>query len=361
MMTSAPAGLRTLAEIRTTGLAALPPVIAAFLEGGSGSEITLRRNQAGFDDWLFSPRVMSGLPYPATNTKVLGIDLALPILTAPFGAEGYFHADGHLAVARSNERFGIASVVPEAGTFSLEDVAAASPAAAAVGQLHPMGSEASFLAIIKRYENAGYRALCLTLDCPTPGWREHNLVNAFNIHNRVVGGNYPPGAEIDMEQALGQLYAQERPVWSWDQLAQLMQQTDLPWMAKGILTVADAEAAIIAGASALVLSNHGGRQLDGAPSPIDVLPTIAAAVAGRAQILLDSGVRRGSDVVKAVALGADAVMIGRLTAYGLAAAGEAGADRVLALLKAEIENILVLLGRGSIHDLTSQAVTQARH
>jgi len=272
------------------------------------------------------------------------------------GADGYFDSEGQRAVARSNARVGIASVVPEAGTYSLEAVAAAAPAAAVIGQLHPMGSEQNFLNIIHRYEDAGYRALCITCDCPTPGWRERNLTNRFNIDNAAVGGNYPSGAEIDMERALGQLYPQEEPVWSWARLAELMSRTRLPWIAKGILTVEDATAAVQAGASAIAVSNHGGRQLDGVPSPIEVLPSIAMAVKGQAQIVLDSGIRRGSDVVKAVALGADVVMIGRLVAYGLSAAGERGVDQVLALLKGEIQTTLTLLGRGGIRDLDGSAV-----
>jgi len=349
------AGLRTLEEIRATGLAALEPTISQFLEGGAGAESTLRRNRAAFDEILFAPRVMSGRPYPSTRTTLLGIELSLPIMTAPFGADGYFHPDGQLAVARSNTRFGIVSVVPEAGTHSLEDVARAAPAAV-IGQLHPMGSESNFLGLVRRYEAAGYRALCVTCDCPTPGWREHNLINAFNIDNQVVGGNYPPGAEIDMERALGQLYRQDDPVWSWAKLTGMLQETRLPWIAKGIITVDDALAAVEAGASAVALSNHGGRQLDWVQSPMDVLEDVVSALHGRAQVIVDSGIRRGADVVKAVALGADAVMIGRLTAYGLAAAGEEGVDQVLSLLRREIETTLVLLGRGGIGDLDSSAV-----
>ena len=200
-----PVRLRTLREIERVALLHMDPVITEFLQGGSGAELTLERNRSDFDRIRFVPRVMSGCPYPSTSTTVAGIDLRIPVMTAPFGAEGYFHPDGHLAVARANERFGVVSVVPEAGTYSAEQVAEASPKAAAFGQLHPMGSEQNFRSMVQRYVDAGYRGLVLTLDCPTPGWREHNLLNDFNIDNRVVGGNYPPGAEIDMERALGQL------------------------------------------------------------------------------------------------------------------------------------------------------------
>ena len=351
-----PVRLRTLREIERVALLHMDPVITEFLQGGSGAELTLERNRSDFDRIRFVPRVMSGCPYPSTSTTVAGIDLRIPVMTAPFGAEGYFHPDGHLAVARANERFGVVSVVPEAGTYSAEQVAEASPKAAAFGQLHPMGSEQNFRSMVQRYVDAGYRGLVLTLDCPTPGWREHNLLNDFNIDNRVVGGNYPPGAEIDMERALGQLYEQTETIWSWDKLRGLLVDCPLPWLAKGIVTGLDAAAALEAGAAGVVVSNHGGRQLDGVRSSIAALEPVVSAVAGRGVVLLDSGIRRGSDVVKAIALGADAVLIGRLCAYGIAAAGEEGAYQVLDLLRQEIETVLVLLGRGGITEIDRSAV-----
>ena len=284
-----PVRLRTLREIERVALLHMDPVITEFLQGGSGAELTLERNRSDFDRIRFVPRVMSGCPYPSTSTTVAGIDLRIPVMTAPFGAEGYFHPDGHLAVARANERFGVVSVVPEAGTYSAEQVAEASPKAAAFGQLHPMGSEQNFRSMVQRYVDAGYRGLVLTLDCPTPGWREHNLLNDFNIDNRVVGGNYPPGAEIDMERALGQLYEQTETIWSWDKLRGLLVDCPLPWLAKGIVTGPDADAALQAGAAGVVVSNHGGRQLDGVRSSIAALEPVVSAVAGRGVVLLGRG------------------------------------------------------------------------
>lgn len=348
--------LRTLSEIEQAGLRTLDRVIVEYLQGGAGAELTLARNRSAFDRIRFVPRVMSGRPYPSTATTLLGVDLRIPVMTAPFGSDGYFHADGHLAVARANERFGICSVVPEAGTFSAEQVAEAAPKAATFGQLHPMGSEANFRSMVRRYVDAGYRGLMLTLDCPTPGWREHFLLNDFTVDSRVVSGNYPPGAEIDMERALEQLNPRGEPPWNWDKLGSLLAEYPLPWLAKGVLTPEDALAALDAGAAGVVVSNHGGRQLDGVRSTIEALEPIASAVGGRGPVVLDSGIRRGSDVVKAIALGADAVLIGRLAAYGIAAAGEDGAHQVLDLLRREIETVLVLLGRGDITDLDRAAV-----
>jgi isopentenyl diphosphate isomerase/L-lactate dehydrogenase-like FMN-dependent dehydrogenase len=348
--------LRTLSEVEQAGLRTLDRVILEYLQGGSGAEVTLNRNRSAFDRIRFVPRVLSGRPHPSTATTLLGIDLRMPVMTAPFGSDGYFHSEGHVAVARANERFGICSVVPEAGTFSVEQLAAAAPKAATFGQLHPMGTEANFRSMVRRYVEAGYRGLVLTLDCPTPGWREHFLLNDFTVDSRVVSGNYPPGAEIDMEHALEQLNPRGEPPWSWDKLGSLLAEYPLPWLAKGILTPEDAGAALEAGAAGVIVSNHGGRQLDGVRSTIEALEPIVAAVGGRGPVVLDSGIRRGSDVVKAIALGADAVLIGRLAAYGIAAAGEHGAYQVLDLLRREIETVLVLLGRGDITDLDRSAV-----
>jgi 4-hydroxymandelate oxidase len=349
----------TLAEIHAAARAVLSPDVWDFLQGGAGQEVTLRANREAFGRWQFRPRVMSGLGPPSTATSVLGLPLSMPVLTAPFGADGFFHSQGQLAVARANAAAGTLSIVPEAGTHSLEDVAAAAPAAARVAQLHPLGKEDNFLRMLGRIEAAGYSAVCVTVDCPTGGWRERNLRNGLVISPQMITGNYPPGGGVSVEEVFGQLFDCDEPVWQWSQLGRLMKSTSLPWIAKGILTGEDALAAIDAGASAVLVSNHGGRQLDGAPAAVDQLPEVASAVAGRAEVLLDSGIRSGADIVKALALGARAVVIGRLAAAGLTAAGEAGVARVLDLLRMEMIVVLTLLGRGSVTDLTAQAL-QAR-
>jgi isopentenyl diphosphate isomerase/L-lactate dehydrogenase-like FMN-dependent dehydrogenase len=350
----------TLGMIREAGLAKLTPVIRDFLEGGAGAEFTLRRNLEAFNAWTFSPRVMSGNDFPSTATSFLGIDLALPVLTAPFGADKLFHPEGQRAVTKAAAAAGTASIVPEASSFSLEELAAGAPTAAVIGQLHPMGLRENVIKIIRRYEDVGYRALCLTVDCPTVGWREHNLRNGYVVTNDVVGGNYSPGSESAMEEALGQLYVHQVPVWSWEQLQGVMSETTLPWIAKGILTPTDARRAADAGAAAVLVSNHGGRQLDGSPSSLEVLPAIAAELHGEIPIALDSGIRRGSDVLKALALGADVVIIGRLAAYGLAANGQEGVEKVFELLQREMLTTLQLLGRGDARDLDAQAVTATK-
>lgn len=350
----------TLDEITAACRAALPPEVWDFLEGGAGEETTLRANRAAFSRWSFLPRVMSGLPAPSTATTFLGIPLALPVLTAPFGADRLFHPDGQLAVARANAAEGVASIVPEMGSFSVEQVAQAAPAAARIAQVHPMGPPEHIAAMLRRIHAAGYQALCVTVDCPTGGWRERNLRNRFDPDPAVISGNYPAGGAVTLEEVFGQLFARAAPVWSWDELAALLSRSPLPWMAKGILTAEDADAAVRAGAQAVLVSNHGGRQLDGAPAALDQLPEVTEAVAGRAQVAVDSGVRRGADAVKALALGADVVVVGRLVAYGLAAGGEAGVRRVHQLLGEEIRTVLTLLGRGGAAEVGRDALRPSR-
>ncbi|MGH3378443.1 MAG: alpha-hydroxy acid oxidase [Actinoallomurus sp.] len=349
----------TLDEVVDACRSALSDDVWDFLEGGAGAETTLRANREAFGRWTFRPRVMSGRERPSTATTFLGIPLELPLLTAPFGADGLFHPDGQIAVARADAAEGVAAIVPEAGTHPLERVAEAASASARIAQLHPMGPPENFLAMLCRIEDAGYQAVCLTVDCPTGGWRERNLHNRFDPDPAVITGNYPTDGDVAPEEVFGQLFTKTARVWSWDDLAGLMARTPLRWMAKGILTGDDADAAVRAGASAVLVSNHGGRQLDGAPAAFDQLPEVAEAVGERAQIALDSGVRRGSDVVKALALGADVVVLGRLAAYGLGAGGEAGVRRVHQLLRGEIETILTLLGRGGVRDLGPDAVRRS--
>ena len=184
-----------------------------YLDSGAGDEVTLRRNREAFARWSFRPRVMSGRPVPSTATTFLGIPLSLPVLTAPFGGDRLFHPDGQVAVARANAAEGVASIVPEAGSFALEDVAAAAPAAARVAQLHPMGPPDNFVAMLGRIQRAGYQAVCVTLDATTSGWRDRNLRNQFNPDLSVFAGNYPPGSGATLEAVLGQLFTRDQPVW----------------------------------------------------------------------------------------------------------------------------------------------------
>lgn len=349
----------TVQEIFDGARRMLPDVVWDFLDGGASGEETLRANRAAFARWALRPRLMSGAGEPDLTTSFLGIDLSMPVLTAPFGADRLLHPDGQCAVARANVKAGVASVVPEAGSFSWEDVAVAGPAAARIAQMHPTGSVANFTAMLGRAASLGFDAVCLTLDCPTAGWRERNMHNRFDVDLGVVSGNYPHASPADLADTLGQLFVRHEPSWTWDELAERMAGSALPWIAKGVLTGDDASRAVAAGASAVLVSNHGGRQLDAVPAALDQLPEVVAAVGAAVPVALDSGIRRGTDVVKALALGADVVVLGRAAAMALAADGEAGVGRLHELLREEISTILKLLGVARVGDLNATMVTRA--
>jgi isopentenyl diphosphate isomerase/L-lactate dehydrogenase-like FMN-dependent dehydrogenase len=336
----------TLEEIHAAALEHLPRDVAVYLESGAGTEQTLRANREAFTRHVIKPKPMSGVNDPKTNTEFLGIPLSVPVLTAPFGGDALFSRDGHLAVARANAACGTASIVPEVGSFSYEEVAAAAPTAARIGQLHPYES---FHPVARRIKNAGYDALCVTVDCPVMGWRARNKMNRFRPDPAVWSGNVTQDGEPNVAETFG---GGVIPAWTWDQLAEAAARPGLPWIAKGILTAESAVAAVNAGASAILVSNHGGRQVDPSPASLDALPEISQAVGGQVPLLLDSGVRTGADVFLALALGATAVVIGRLAAYGLAAAGEHGVRRTIELLTAELRTLMILAGVPDIASLT---------
>jgi isopentenyl diphosphate isomerase/L-lactate dehydrogenase-like FMN-dependent dehydrogenase len=347
---------RTLDEIHAAALKNLPDDVAVYLESGAGTEQTLRANREAFTSrYVIKPKPMSGVNDPKTNTEVLGIPLAVPVLTAPFGGDALFARDGHLAVARANATCGIASIVPEVGSFSYEQVAAAAPAAARIGQLHPFES---FDTVADRIKNAGYDALCVTVDCVTMGWRVRNKMARFSFDPDVWFGNVPDESEPNVAATFAP--GATIPDWTWDQLAEATARHGMPWIAKGILTAESATAAVNAGASAILVSNHGGRQVDPARASLDALPEIAQAVNGRVPLLLDSGVRTGADVFLALALGASAVVIGRLAAYGLAAAGEHGVKRTIELLTSELKTLMILAGVPDIPALTAGTAVAPR-
>ena len=351
----APVDFIAIEEIHAAALRALSPEVAAYLESGAGTESTLRANREAFGKWVIRPRPMSGVSEPDMSATVLGIPLAVPVLTAPFGGDALFCAEGQLAVARANAACGTASIAPEVGSFSYEAVRAAAPAAVRIAQIHPFRS---FDAVSKRIRAAGYEVLCVTVDCPQPGWRVRSRMSGFHPDVSVWAGN----SNGDGSPSMGQMFAvpvsASNPSWTWDQLAEAADRAGMPWIAKGILTAEAARAALAAGASAILVSNHGGRQVDPSPASLDALPEVAAEVAGQVPVLLDSGVRSGADVLIALALGADAVVIGRLAAYGLAAAGEAGVRRVIELLTEELRTLMILAGLPDVKSITPDVVAR---
>lgn len=345
----------TLTEVWDEAERRLESHVWNFLVGGAGEESTVRANRAAFGRWQIRPRHLSGIGPPRTETTFLGLPLAMPIMPAPFGADRMFHDDGQLAVARAAERFGVPSFVAAGSGHSLASVADVAPRAAKVFQIHPVGSSSTFAELLRRAAGAGYEAICVTVDSPTRGWRERIRADRFAQESSQRGANYPdaPG------EFLSQLEDMDQPVWSWSQLAEAYAGCSLPMIVKGVLTAADARAAVDAGARALVVSNHGGRQLDSAPASLDQLQEIVGEVGGEVEIVLDSGVRRATDVFKALALGASTVLIGRAVVVGLAAAGEDGVHAVLELMHRELRNTMALAGCGSVADIDGRLLQPA--
>jgi 4-hydroxymandelate oxidase len=343
-------------EIRAAAQRNLPSPVWEFLESGAGTESTLRANREAFGRWVIRPRPMSGVSDPDTSATVFGIPLALPVFTAPFGGDALFCGDGHLAVARANAACGTGSIVPEVGSFSWAEVRAAAPSAVRIAQLHPWDSFSQAAARIKA---AGYDVLCVTVDCPRTGFRVRSAMSRFHPDRRMWRGNADAGEGIATAVDMFTLgVSAQAPAWSWEQLARAAGRTGLPWIAKGILTGEAATAALAAGACGVIVSNHGGRQVDPAPASLDALPEVTAAVDGQVPVLLDSGVRSGADVLLALALGADAVVIGRLAAYGLAAAGEYGVRRVIELLGEELRTLMILAGLPGLKSITPDVLAR---
>ena len=319
-----------------------------YLSCGTGDEVTLRENTAVFDRIRFEVPLFAGIANPDTRTNVLGFDLSFPAFIAPFGGgEAVFHPEGHLAIGRAASAAGIQQMVPVAASHSLEDIARASPVAS-VFQMTFVGEEAAALDMIERAKAAGYSYICATYS-PIRQWRERMMEDRFSLRNENGPSNFGPGRSDPA--ALKELLAFTKPRWTWSQAADVIKRSPLPCIVKGVSSVRDAQAALDAGAVGLYVSNYGGRTIDRTPTALETLPAIRKAVGKQVPIILDSGIRRGSDIAASIALGANAVALGRLIAYGMAADGEDGVRRTLELLRQEFWTTLGHLGCSSVDDL----------
>jgi len=350
----------------------LPSTSFAYVAGSAGSESTARANRAAFEAWRLVPRLLRDVTESDMRITVLGTAMPAPIALAPVGVLSIVHPDGESAAARAAAGVGVPMVVSTAASTTLEDVAEASGHGPRWYQLYwPKDRElaASFL---ERAAAAGYRALVVTLDTHALGWRPRDLDGAFLPFLKGVGNqNYfadpvfvrALGAPVDAD-SLGSAVLQwasifADPSLTWDDLAWLREHWDGPIALKGIQHLDDARRAVDAGMDGVVVSNHGGRQIDGAIASLDALPPIAEAVGDRVDVLFDSGVRTGADVVKALALGARAVLIGRPYVYGLGLAGEAGVRHVLRCLLAELALTMALAGVTHPGELGPEALARA--
>ena len=325
-----------------------------YLEGGAGDERALRETMAAFARVRFLPRMLAGIAEPDLATTVIGTRISLPVIVAPVGHQRLFHPDGEVAVAKAAAAAGTVMCVSTMANTSVEEIAIEAPAADLWYQIYPRTDRGHRRELLQRAEDSGCTAIVLTVDVQSLGLRERDLRNGFRLAPTMPMPNLHrdgehPGTLADIASAL-------EPALSWDDLDELRSWTRLPLLVKGILDPRDAVLAAEHGCAGVIVSNHGGRQLEGTVAPIDALPRIAEAVGDRLELYLDSGVRRGVDVLAALALGARAVLLGRPAMYGLAVDGEAGVVAVLELLRTELRNSMHLAGVASAADVPGDII-----
>jgi isopentenyl diphosphate isomerase/L-lactate dehydrogenase-like FMN-dependent dehydrogenase len=316
-----------------------------YIAGGAGDEWTMRENVAAFNRWVLRPRVLVDVASVTTATTVLGQDVAMPILVAPTAFQRFVHPEAEAPAARAAAAAETVFCLSTLSSLTPSDIAAATPNGTNWFQLYWSRDRGFTADLVAAAAAAGFSAIVLTVDLPVAGRRERDIRAAFelpadfplpNLAAHLGGG--------DFHAALGEVV--DRRI-TWRDLEWLASLTELPLVVKGILTAEDARLACQQGVAGVVVSNHGGRQLDGVSATLDALPEVVEACAGEVTVLVDGGVRRGTDVVKALALGARAVLVGRAALWGLAVDGEEGVRRVLELLRAEVELALTLLGCSS--------------
>ena len=365
-------------DLRKSAERRLPRVVFDYLDGGAEGEVTLRENRRAFELVTFRPRHAVVIPDCNLRTSVLGVDISLPALLAPVGYSRVMHSGGEVAASRAAGAAGTIYILSTISGHRMEDVRAASTGPVWY-QLYLVGGRQAAEGAIDRARTAGFSALVVTIDTAVAGMRERDLRNGMTelmsgnllaklrflpqlfahprwlasflfdggapaLPNIVIPGQGPMPL-MDVRAALA------RAAIAWEDLRWIRGIWRGPVVIKGVLTAEDARRAIDEGADAVVVSNHGGRQLDGLPATLEALPEVVAAVKGRAEVLMDGGVRRGADIVKAICLGARAVLVGRAYAYGLASVGQAGVTRALEILRADVERTLRLLGCPSINAL----------
>jgi L-lactate dehydrogenase (cytochrome) len=370
------AGAASVADLRLLARRRAPRAVFDYTDGAAEEEIALRRSRQAYARVEFRPRVLRDVSAVDTSTTVLGQESALPLVFAPTGFTRMMHTEGEAAVARVAARVGIPYALSTLGTTSVEDVAAAAPGGRRWFQLYVSRDRQTSRDFVQRAREAGYEALVLTVDVPVPGARLRDVRNGLTIPPTLTARTFAEGAL--------------HPAWWFDLLttealefasltrfdgtvAELvgrmfdpaLTMADLEWLrsvwpgslvVKGIQHRDDALAVIDAGADAVVVSNHGGRQLDRAPVPLEMLPAVVDAVGGRGEVYVDGGILSGSDLVAAVALGARGGLVGRAYLYGLMAGGERGVQRVADILRAEVATTMALLGVTRVEDLSRDHV-----
>jgi 4-hydroxymandelate oxidase len=338
----------------------LSPLAYDYYAGGAGTESTLRDNRDAWGRWRLHPFVLRDVSRVELRTELLGAGLATPIVVAPTAYHRLAHDEGEAATARGAADAGALMVVSTLATTPLEDVAAAAPDAPRWFQLYVFDDRGYAGELVDRAVAAGYRALVLTVDAPVLGYRPRDERNAFRLPEGLAMANLPLTMPEGDGSGLAALFGSIDRTLTVDDLDWLADRSGLPVVVKGVHRADDAARCIDAGVAAVVVSNHGGRQLDGAVATADALPEVVAAVDGRAPVLVDGGIRHGSDVLKALGLGASAVLLGRPVLWGLAAGGADGVRDVLRWLTADLERAMILSGLADVGAIPADLVRPAR-
>jgi isopentenyl diphosphate isomerase/L-lactate dehydrogenase-like FMN-dependent dehydrogenase len=318
-----------------------------YFAGGAGDELTLRDNVEAWRRWRLRPRVLVDVSEVSTAVELLGAPLSMPLLVAPVAYQRLVDPEGELGMARAAAEAGTAMCLSTLATTRPSELAAAAPSGRRWFQLYCFRDAAVTRALMEEAVDSGFEAIVVTVDAPRGGNRERDLRTGFRIPAGLGVPSVAAAMGVERAVTIEETFALMSPALGWGDLGDLASECSLPVLVKGLLTAEDAELAVEHGAAGVVVSNHGGRQLDRALASGDALPEVVDAVGGRAAVLVDGGIRRGVDVAIALALGADAVLVGRPALWGLAAGGEAGARRVLELLRDELELALALCGCAS--------------
>lgn len=375
-----------IADLRRLAKRRLPTPVFHYLDGGADDELSLLRNTRAFDDYELLPSHLSDVSSIDTRSSLFGQDIDWPVMISPTGASKLFHSAGESAVVRAAANFGTIYSLSTLATTSIADAGAGSDGPK-MFQIYMFKDRALTSEFIELCKASGYIALCLTVDTPVAGNRERDLIHGFSAAPRsrlrqAISFAQHPGwvaraiirKDLDMvnitrSKAAAQnidtdirifIYEQMDRSLTWKDVEWLRERWDGPLVVKGVLTVDDCRKAADAGATAVMLSNHGGRQLDSSPAPVDCVAAVADALRDRLEIICDGGIRRGNHIVKALALGANACSVGRGYLFGLAAGGQDGVERALTILRTEFERTLALIGCNSVAKLGSDSVQERR-
>jgi 4-hydroxymandelate oxidase len=354
--------IHSLVDFEALAALAMPAPAHGYVAGGAWGEETLADNEAAWRRYRLRPRVLVDVSRIDPSTDAFGRPSAMPVAIAPMAVHGVAHPDAELAVGRAAAVAGIPFALSTMSTCSIEDVAAAAPAATRWFQLYAQADPGRTRSLVERAAAAGYRTLLVTVDLPVLGYRERDLRSGFRLD--VALGNFPePTGPTHADHGAGIEEAINDDLFSsltWSDLAAIRSWSSMPLVLKGILTPEDARIALDHGVDGIVVSNHGARQLDRTLAPVDALADVVEAVDGRTEVWVDGGVRRGLDIAIALALGAHGVLIGRPILWALAAGGQAGVERALAIVRAQLLVTLALLGTATPADITRSHVQRAR-